>query len=87
MAAAHFAVGAECTVLVLQFIDPCRRYRWGLILAGGLWAVVPDLYWPLPVLRPVLVPIHDSVLANLFWFHGFLDTVDPNDTMEFVRRM
>lgn len=77
----HVGVAVLVTTLILYVITPGREYRWVVIVVSGSWAIVPDLYWVVPSLRPILKPhVHDTVVANLFWFHGWLDTVDPHDS-------
>ena len=74
---AHFALGAACTLAVVALVAPRTRYRTTVAVAGGLWGMAPDAHWLLPGLRESTKPaIHDSVLANVFWFHGLLDTHD-----------
>jgi hypothetical protein len=79
----HFALGASCTLLaLLAFVPRAERRRprfrpLPLAVVGGVWAMAPDvhhLHEPLwDVTKPV---IHDTGLANVFWFHGVLDTFD-----------
>ena len=42
--------------------------------------MVPDVYWIAPNYAESIRAIHDTALANLFWFHRTLDIVDPSDT-------
>lgn len=77
----HFAVGASCTLLALAALvraEPdAPGPRLSVVVAGGLWAMVPDAHHLHRPLRDVTKPVlHDSLLANAFWFHGLLDTVD-----------
>ena len=77
----HFAVGASCTAVAVSAVAPDLRGRYVVIVLGGFWAIVPDVHWIVPVLRPVTKPvIHDSPLADLFWFHGTLDAWDAGDS-------
>lgn len=77
----HFAVGAVCTAIAVFLVAPTVSGRYLVIIGGGLWAIVPDVHWLYPPLREVTKPIiHDSSLADLFWFHGTLDALDPADS-------
>ena len=51
-----------------------------LILLGGVWAMVPDVYWITSGYTEPIQAIHDTALANLFWFHRTLDVLDLRDT-------
>lgn len=74
---AHFALGAACTLAVVALVAPRTRYRTTAAVAGGLWGMAPDAHWILPGLRESTKPVvHDSALANVFWFHGLLDAHD-----------
>lgn len=78
----HVGLAVLVTSLVLYVIEPPRVYRWTIVAASGFWAIVPDMYWVFPSLRPVLKPnVHDTALANLFWFHGWIDLADSGDSV------
>ncbi len=54
----------------------------GAVLSG-FWALIPDFHHMLEFVAPGVaeryyVLIHESIVANLFWFHGVMDSVDPN---------
>lgn len=77
----HVGVALLITTPLLYVSKPRRGARWAILAASGFWAIVPDLYWVFPRLRPILKPtVHDTALANLFWFHGWIDTADPQDS-------
>ena len=42
--------------------------------------MVPDVYWITSGYTEPIQAIHDTALANLFWFHRTLDVLDPHDT-------
>ena len=81
MAIAHFSFGAAMTTLLVTFLVPAVRYPRTLLLAGGGWAMLPDLHWVSPVFTQQLRTVHQtSPWTDLFWFHRTLDRVDPNNS-------
>ena len=68
----HFAVGAAGGLVVLIVTGLHRKTAQDGIIAilSGLWAMIPDL----GIVVPGLGPTDHTPLANLFWFHYFLDT-------------
>ena len=42
--------------------------------------MIPDIYQFAPTYTDWIQAIHDSTVANLFWFHGILDVHDPTDS-------
>lgn len=84
LAIAHFAVGVACTALLLAVVAPRLLRSPTLLVCGGIWAMVPDSYRVLPVGGDAVDAVHDSVLANAFWFHGALDRLDPTDSHAFA---
>jgi len=74
LAVTHFAVGAGLMELLLLFRSPIR-YRQSLVVASGMWALVPDLHYVSPVLRVPLSQLKSTIFGNLFWFHAFLDSL------------
>jgi hypothetical protein len=79
MALTHFAVGAGATGLVVLVFLPRFQYARTLVLAGGVWAMIPDAHHVIPAHTGRLRALHDSGLMNLFWGHRYLDVVDPGD--------
>lgn len=78
-AIAHFAVGAALTFLLLSVLAPRAWYRWPLTTLGGAWAVLPDVV--LDARFAAQLPrLHADPWVNLFWGHGYLDAVDPDDS-------
>lgn len=75
IAVTHFAVGQACTTALLAALGAGDRRRFALTVAGGAWALVPDALAPYAPLW-VATGLRETVLANLFWFHGVLDAVD-----------
>lgn len=81
MAIGHFAFGAAITTLLITFLVPNVRYPRTLLLAGGGWAMLPDLHWVSPVYSQQLRTVHQTSLwTDLFWFHRTLDQIDPSDS-------
>jgi hypothetical protein len=81
LALAHFAFGATMTTLLVAILLPGVRYPRTVVLAGGGWAMLPDLHWVSPVARQHLHRIHQSSpLTDLFWLHRSMDWVDPGDS-------
>lgn len=73
----HFAVGATVTVLVLTYLVPVVPYPRLLSLAGGGWAMVPDLHQVTPVYEAEFAAVHGSPVTDVFFLHYTLDAVDP----------
>ncbi|MEF8813595.1 MAG: hypothetical protein V5A55_07220 [Halovenus sp.] len=69
----QFAVGALLTTLVIHVFVPGFRYKRTAVVAGGAWALIPDLYLLFPVFEDTLRWLSDAWLADLFWFHGTLN--------------
>lgn len=87
LAIGHFAVGAMIATLVVGILAPHTRFKGTLVVASGLWAMVPDAYLASPNYLDRLEVVHDTALANLFWFHRALDIADPADTVGFAARL
>lgn len=71
LAIGHFAVGAAGALLLLLVTGLHRRTAQdGVVaIASGLWAMLPDV----GVVLPVVGRTDGTPLANVFWFHYFLD--------------
>lgn len=79
---AHFAIGAGLTTLVLTLLPLRVGYPRTVVLAGGVWAMVPDFYMLSPVAQERLYHLHrTSVVSELFWFHRTMDTVDAGKSV------
>lgn len=69
----HFTVGFVLVLGVLWLI-PITRYRLTGAFGGGIWGIVPDARFLLDGGRRArLEEIHDTQLADLFFFHHTLD--------------
>jgi hypothetical protein len=81
----HVGFAGITTALVLLVLAPGHRYRWPLIGASGLWAVVPDFHHALDAFPAAQATwkavLHDSVVAELFWLHRWIDRADPGDSV------
>jgi hypothetical protein len=81
LAIAHFAVGAACTAVVLTLFVPSIPFQRTVVVAGGVWAMVPDAWRFLPTSSGVYAhEFHATPLANVFWFHNVLDRTDVGDS-------
>jgi hypothetical protein len=72
--AVHFFFGAALTCLLLLplIIQLERVYMgatWLVTTLGGIWACIPDLAKFIPAFEG----FHDSIWANVFWLHQWLD--------------
>jgi hypothetical protein len=76
----HFAVGAAVATLVLGVVAPRSRFKGTAIMISGVWAMIPDLEKIAPTYAGRLEVVYDLFSTNLFWFHGTLDVLDPNDS-------
>lgn len=84
LAIAHFAVGAMATALLLMLVAPRLLLSPTVVIVGGVWAMIPDAHNVLPVGAEFVHSLHHSTWSNLFWFHHFLDRVDPTDSTTFA---
>lgn len=74
----HFAVGLSGGLVVLLLVDWHPRWEFLAIFASGVWALVPDAHWMFRGLgfdsvADVWYAFHRSRLADLCWFHRYLD--------------
>lgn len=74
----HFAVGATGALVVLLVTGLHRKTAQdgAIAILSGLWAIVPDL----GLVVPGLGRTDGTPLANLFWFHYYLDTHSLTDS-------
>jgi hypothetical protein len=79
-AIAHFAVGAAFATLLVGIVAPRSRLKITAILLRGIWAMIPDLEKVAPTYADRLDIVYNVFSMNLFWFHGTLDVVDPDDS-------
>ena len=91
----HIGIAVIITTLIVGYFRLSRVDRWRLISISGAFATVPDWYWLFTerFFPRLHIPwfaqaysdlIHDSLLANLFWFHGVIDTVGSDDVLSSV---
>lgn len=86
----HFAVGLSLGLLILGVIEIATRTEFLLTFTSGVWALIPDGHWMLHAFgatdaAAVWKQFHRSPMANLFWFHRFIDrheTGQPKVEME-----
>ncbi|SDK72418.1 hypothetical protein [Natronorubrum texcoconense] len=74
----HFAVGGTLTALLIALV-PDVPYPRTLVLIGGGWAMIPDA--AKLASHPALLALHDSPVADIFWFHRTLDHLDESDSV------
>lgn len=74
LAITHFAVGAGVMLLLQPLLFPNLRYRRSLVVASGLWALVPDVFYVVPGLADVFVA-EFAAYGNVFWFHTYMDGI------------
>jgi len=81
LAITHFAVGAACTAVALTLLVPSIPFQRTVVIAGGLWAMVPDAWRFLPTSSGAYAhEFHATAWANAFWFHNALDRADVGDS-------
>lgn len=69
----HFAVGAGTMLLLQALLRPQTRAPRVLVVASGLWALVPDLHYVLPTVDVLLIDRDWQAFANVFWAHAAMD--------------
>lgn len=78
----HVGVGMLVATLLVGLSGWDGWWRWAVILLSGFWAIVPDLYHLMPWTKEWFKPaVHDSWVANVFWFHRVFDRVDGGDSV------
>ena len=79
----HVGVAGIVTVLLVYLLAPGYRYRWHLVAASAVWAVLPDLHhalgWAPALQRAWRTTLHESPLSDVFWLHRVIDRADPRD--------
>jgi hypothetical protein len=75
----HFAVGMAGGLFLLLFVDWRQSREFLFTFASGVWAMLPDGHWMLSEfgfdgVAAAWKSLHRTALADLFWFHRFLDT-------------
>lgn len=86
----HIGIAVIITTLVAGYLRVSLFDRWVLIFFSGVFASVPDWWWifterffphfQFPWLAQAYKEVfHDSMLANLFWFHGVIDIIGTDD--------
>ncbi|MFC6824848.1 hypothetical protein [Halopelagius fulvigenes] len=84
----HAGFAGSVTEILLARTGVRRPVRWGLVFLSAVWAMLPDLHHVLPSIRPWYKPVvHDTAVANVFWFHGVFDRLDPRDRPVYSRGM
>lgn len=74
----HFTVGMSMAMILLLLVDFQPSEEFFLVFLSGYWALIPDGHMILRELglqnlaRP-WYSFHRSPVADLFWFHRFID--------------
>jgi hypothetical protein len=67
--------------VVLALFVPRIPFQRTLVVAGGVWRMVPDAWRFLPSTAGTYAhEFHSLPLANVFWFHNALDRADVGDS-------
>lgn len=82
LALTHFAVGAIGATLLLSLLPVRPSYDAPLIVASGIWAMVPDFWHVVPLYSGVFRVLGHSAVGNVFWLHAAIDQVDPHDSSQ-----
>lgn len=74
----HFAVGAAGALILLMVTGLHRRTTQdgAIAILSGLWAMLPDM----GLVIPSVGRTDGTPLANVFWFHYWLDTHSFTDS-------
>ena len=80
LAIAHFSVGVMATALLLTLVAPRLLRSPTILVLGGIWGMLPDSHWVLPWGSGIVKSVHQTVWANIFWFHRYMDLADPTDS-------
>jgi len=70
MAVTHLALGMIAGLLIVA--PHLNTDKTLITVYSGFWALVPDAS---KLIEP-LTALHESLLANLFWFHGIIDALE-----------
>ena len=75
----HFAIGmGGFLVILIIFGYETYRYAFPLAAGSGFWACIPDVHNISPYHNDILRLFHDTLIADVFWFHRIADQVFPN---------
>jgi len=76
LAIGHFMIGFSIILAVIILLRLKTAYGFLAAFGGGIWAMVPDVYWidwfPDQYI-PLARELHNSNWANLFFFHKIID--------------
>lgn len=80
----HFAIGMTGGILIAAWLDLAPRQRFPFVFFSGAWAMFPDVQLAVELfgLSPLIAVfgwLHDSSVANVFWFHHLLDVNEAGD--------
>lgn len=91
----HIGLAVIITTSVAAYLRVPLPERWVFISSSGLLATIPDWWWIftdrfiIHIQNPLLAQVykailHDSFLANLFWFHGVIDMLGTDNVLPSV---
>jgi hypothetical protein len=76
----HVGFAAFVTTIALVWSSWPTHRRWTVIAVSAFWAIIPDAYHAIPGTESWYKPlVHDSFVADVFWFHRVIDRLDPGD--------
>jgi hypothetical protein len=80
-AVVHFTVGVFAALLGLTLLNWPVRQEFLIMFVSGFWAMIPDGHWLLREIGAVgpadaWRSFHQSPLANVFWLHHFIDSIE-----------
>ncbi|ELY63458.1 hypothetical protein [Natrinema versiforme] len=80
LALTHFAVGALCATLLLAYLPVRTEYDAPLVVASGVWALLPDFWRVTPIYSGAFRDLGHSALGNACWLHSVFDRADPHES-------
>lgn len=77
----HFAIGISFALLMLMRIDLPAHRDFLLTFCSGFWGLLPDGHWLFREIGLLGIAgswraVHQTVYANVFWFHHFIDSIE-----------
>lgn len=81
-ALAHFSIGFGSFLVLTTLLNiETKPHTLSYAVGSGIFALVPDLHHILPNYSELYFNIfHESIIANLFWGHQIMDSLDPSNS-------